>query len=117
MPDRAPLTKERAVDWTMTNLWVQTAAGFLGAHAAASAAHDYRFGFLGHSLVGVISGALSGWLFQSRVITMVTASGSLNEPRIPEVIAIQVITGAVIGAIAMLAFGLIFAGRPSNGAG
>lgn len=93
--------------WTMTNLWVQIAAGLLGAHAAASAAHDYRFGFLGHSLAGLIAGALSGWLLQSQVITMVTASGSLNEPRMLEIIAIQMITGAVVGAIAMLSVGFL----------
>jgi len=99
------------VDWTITNLWIQIAAGFIGAHAAASAAHDYRFGFLEHGLVGLIAGALSGWPFQSQVITMVTGSGSLNEPRMPEVIAIQVMTGAVVGAIAMFFVGLVLAGR------
>lgn len=102
------------MDWSMTNLWFQIAAGFLGAHAAASTARDHRFGFLGHSLAGIVAGALSGWLLQSRAITMVTAGGSLNEPRVPEVIVIQIITGAVAGAIAMFLFGLLFAERFQN---
>jgi hypothetical protein len=38
---------------------------------------------------------------------MVTASGDLNDPTHVQVIAAQVLTGAVTGAIAMMATGLI----------
>jgi hypothetical protein len=40
--------------WTLWGLAVQTVAGFFGAHAAASAAHEHRFGFIGHSLTNVL---------------------------------------------------------------
>ena len=46
--------------WTLWGLVVEAFAGFLGAHAAAGAAHERRFGFLGHSLAGLAGGALSG---------------------------------------------------------
>jgi hypothetical protein len=49
------------MEWTTTNLIVQTLAGFAGAHCAAAALHDHRFGAIGHSLVGLIAGALSGY--------------------------------------------------------
>ena len=68
------------MDWT-TNLIVQIVAGFVGAHLAAAALHEQRFGWLGHSLVGAIAGAISGYFLQSAVLTVVTGSGSLNELR------------------------------------
>jgi uncharacterized membrane protein YeaQ/YmgE (transglycosylase-associated protein family) len=51
------------MEWT-TTLIVQIVAGFAGAHLAAMALHEYRFGWLGHSLVGLIAGALSGTSFK-----------------------------------------------------
>ncbi|HXA67868.1 MAG TPA: hypothetical protein VNV82_22095 [Bryobacteraceae bacterium] len=42
-----------------TGLIVEIVAGFAGAHFAATALHEHRFGWLGHSLVGSIAGALS----------------------------------------------------------
>jgi hypothetical protein len=39
-------------------------AGFAGAHFAAPALHEHRFGWLGHSLVGLIAGALGGSSFR-----------------------------------------------------
>jgi hypothetical protein len=65
-------------DWTMWGSAVQTVAGFLGGQAAASAAHEHRFGFLGHSLAGLVGGALSGIFLQPAVFTIVTGSGSQN---------------------------------------
>jgi hypothetical protein len=93
------------VDWT-TALTVQIVAGFAGAHFAATALHEHRFGWIGHSLVGLIAGALSGWLLQTIVLTVVTGSGSTNELRPVEAIVIEAMTGAVVGAIAMASVGL-----------
>jgi hypothetical protein len=36
------------MEWTATNLIVQTLAGFAGAHCAAAALHDHRFGGVRH---------------------------------------------------------------------
>lgn len=94
------------MDWT-TNLIAQIVAGFAGAHLAATALHEHRFGWVGHSLVGLIAGALSGCFLQTMAITVVTGSGSLNEPRVAEVAVIEALTGGVVGAIAMAAVGFI----------
>lgn len=93
--------------WTMTNLLIQLVSGILGGHAAAVAAKDHSFGFIGHSIVGAIGGALSGLFLQTLAATMVTASGSLNEPRPAEAVMLQVLTGAAAGGSAMLLVGLI----------
>lgn len=95
------------MDWTSTNLVVQVIAGFAGAHFAATALHEHRFGWLGHSLVGLIAGALGGYFRQTVALTVVTGSGSLNEPRAVEVAVIEALTGAVLGAIAMAAVGFM----------
>lgn len=34
-------------------------AGLLGAQAAAIAAHEHRFGFIGYTVTGLVGGALS----------------------------------------------------------
>lgn len=65
-------------DWTMWGLAVQTVAGFFGAHAAASAAQEHRFGFLGHSLAGLAGGALSGALLQSAAVTSPAAAARIH---------------------------------------
>jgi hypothetical protein len=93
------------MDWT-TGLIVQVVAGFAGAHFAATALHEHRFGWVGHSLVGLIAGALSGYFLQSIVLTVVTGSGSINELRPVDAGVIEAMTGAVVGAIAMAGVGL-----------
>jgi hypothetical protein len=93
------------MEWTLTNLVVQMVAGFLGAHGAASAAHEHKFGFLGHSLVGVVCGALSGYFLQIILITVVTGSGGVMAPRVADVLVTQALAGAVVGAIGMFAVG------------
>ncbi len=97
--------------WTSTNLIIQIVAGLLGANIAAAAAHEHRFGFWGHSLVGLIAGALSGLFLQTYCITVVTGSGSVNVPTSSEIFAIEFLTGAVVGGIAMLATGFILSER------
>ena len=97
------------MDWT-TALIVQVVADFAGAHFAATALHEHSFGWLGHSLVGLIAGALSGYALQTIMLTVVTGSGSTNELRFVEAAAIEAMTGAVIGAIAMAGVGLVING-------
>lgn len=97
--------------WTSANLIIQIVAGLLGANIAAAAAHEHRFGFLGHSLVGLLAGALSGGFLQTYAAAVVTGSGSFNEPTRVEAIVIQFLTGAIVGSIAMLAVGFILSER------
>jgi hypothetical protein len=97
--------------WTLTNLIVQIVAGLFGAHIAAAAAHEHRFGFWGHSLVGLVGGTLSGLFLQTYAITVVTGSGSVNVPTNAEIFTIELLTGAVVGGIAMLAVGLFISER------
>jgi len=99
------------VAWTSTNLIIQIIAGLVGAHIAAAAAHEHRFGLWGHSLVGLVSGALGGFFLQTYSITVVTGSGSLNVPTNAEVFAIEFLTGATVGGIAMLAVGFFVSER------
>jgi hypothetical protein len=97
--------------WTFTNLIIQIVAGLLGANIAAAAAHEHRFGFWGHSLVGLIGGGLSGLFLQTYSVTVVTGSGSVNVPTNAEIFTIELLTGAVAGGIAMLAVGFIISER------
>jgi hypothetical protein len=97
--------------WTLWGLAVQTVAGFFGAHAAASAAHEHRFGFIGHSLAGLVGGALSSAFLQEAAVTIVTGSGSQNPSTVAEIAVTHVLTGAVAGAILTLAIGFLVAAR------
>ena len=94
------------MDWT-TNLAVQIVAGLAGAHCAAAALHEHRFGWIRHSLVGLIAGGFSGYLLQTIVLKVVTGSGSLNELRAVDAVIIEALTGTVVGAIAMAAVGFV----------
>jgi hypothetical protein len=99
------------MEWTFTNLIIQIVAGLIGSHLASAVVHEHRFGFWGHSLVGVVTGGLGGLFLQKYASTVVTANGSLNEPTQFQIFASQVLTGAVIGAIAMMATGFIIKER------
>jgi len=96
-----------AVNWTVWGLAIQTIAGFLGAHAAAVAAHEYRFGFLGHSLTGLVGGALSGFFLQTAAIKIVAGDGSQNPSTPVEIAVIHALAGAFAGAILMFAVGFV----------
>jgi hypothetical protein len=95
------------MEWTFANAIIQTVMGLIGSHIAAAAAHEHRFGFWGHSLVGLVSGALAGIFLQQTATGVVTANGDLNDPTHVQVIAAQVLSGTVTGAIAMMAIGFI----------
>jgi hypothetical protein len=102
------------MSWTLWGLAVQTIAGFCGAHAVASAAHEHRFGFIGHGIAGLVGGALSGTFLQEAAITMVTGSGSEYPSTVAEIAVTQALTGAVAGGILMLAIGFL-RGADSHG--
>jgi hypothetical protein len=95
------------IAWAASNVAIQTVAGILGAHGAAVAAHEHRFGFLGHTVAGAVAGALSGYFLQTLAITMVTAGGSMNEPTAVENAALQSLTGLVVGACCVMAVALV----------
>jgi hypothetical protein len=102
------------MDWT-TNLIVQIVFGFAGAHFAATALHEHRFGWVGHSLVGIIAGALGGYFLQALVLTVVNGDGSFNQPRVAEIAVLEALTGAVMGAIAMAAVGFLVNAKSAKG--
>jgi hypothetical protein len=89
----------RAAMWTFWGLAAQIIAGFGGAQAAAGVSHDHRFGFIGHSL----GGTLSGTFFQSAAITILNGGGAENPSTSAEIAFIHALTGGVSGAIAMFA--------------
>jgi hypothetical protein len=91
--------------WTLTNLIVQVVTGLLGAHITALVVKEHSFGFMGHTLVGALAGAVSGFFLQTSVITMVTASGSLNEPTAVENAVLQSFAGLAAGGCLMLIVG------------
>lgn len=92
--------------WTVTNLVIQTIAGIVGGHFAAILAREHSFGALGHTIAGAVGGALSGY-FQILAGTVVTASGSVNEPTFVEQAIVQVLTGLAAGAILTLMVGFV----------
>ena len=93
--------------WTLTSLVIQIIAGLIGGQAAAVATHEHSFGAVGHTIAGLVGGFLSGYFLQTLAITMVTSTGSLNEPRPAEVFMVQALTGLASGAIAMMVVGFI----------
>ena len=95
------------MEWSWTYVLIQIVTGVIGGHAAAIAAHEHSFGAVGHTLVGAVGGALSGVFLQTLVATVVTASGSLNEPRLSEQLMLQALAGAAAGGIMMLLVGFI----------
>jgi hypothetical protein len=94
-------------DWTITNIVVQAVAGILGAHIAAAAAREFRFGFIGHSIVGLIAGTLSGDFLQRVAVTTVYGTGMPMPISPVEAGVCQALTGAVVGGIAMMVIGFL----------
>lgn len=94
-------------EWTILNLVIQAIAGILGAHAAATAAHEHSFGFIGHSLVGLVAGALSGFLLQRIVMTTVTGTGDVMPITALDAGIYQAVAGLAVGGMAMLVIGLL----------
>jgi len=93
--------------WSLSSLVIQIVGGLIGGHVAAILAHEHRFGWIGHTLTGLAGGLLSGTLFQTLVVTMVTGTGSLTEPRPADIVLLQTLTGLASGAIATLVTGFV----------
>jgi uncharacterized membrane protein YeaQ/YmgE (transglycosylase-associated protein family) len=93
--------------WTSTNLVIQIVTGILGAHFVASAAEEHSFGFFGHTIAGLVGGTLSGYFLQKLAVTVVTASGSLNEVDAADNAVLQGLTGLAAGGCLMLVVGFI----------
>jgi hypothetical protein len=94
-------------DWTLANLLIQTTFGIIGAHVAAHIVHEHSFGFVGHSLVGLVAGSLSGFFFQRLANTMAMSTGEAMPVSVLDTAVIQTLTGAGVGGIAMLVIGFI----------
>src|ERR1700743_3428513 len=94
-------------EWSLTYFAIQVVAGFFGAHVAALIAHEHRFGFVGHSLVGLAAGALSGLFLQRIVMTTVMSTGDAMPITELEAKIYQGTSGLVIGGMAMLMIGFL----------
>src|SRR5580698_259080 len=94
-------------EFNFTYFLIQVVAGFLGAHVAALVAHEHRFGFAGHSLVGLVAGACSGFFLQRIVMTTVTGTGDAMPVTELQAQIYQATSGLVIGAMAMLMIGFL----------
>jgi len=93
--------------WTFWAFAVHAVAGFFGAHAAAGASHEHRFGFVGHSVAGLAGGALSGAFLQRAAVTVLSGDGSHNDVTMVDAAMLHLLTGAVAGAIAMFAVAMV----------
>jgi uncharacterized membrane protein YeaQ/YmgE (transglycosylase-associated protein family) len=91
-------------EWSFTYFVIQVAAGLLGAHLVA---HEHRFGFIGHSAVGLVTGAFSGFCLQSIVMTTVTGTGDAIPITPLQAEIFQATTGLAAGAMAMPAVGFL----------
>ena len=72
------------------------------------------FGFVGHSITGLVGGALSGAFLQEAALTIVTGNGSQNPSTAVEIVVTQALTGAVAGGILTFVVGFLRSAR-SNG--
>jgi uncharacterized membrane protein YeaQ/YmgE (transglycosylase-associated protein family) len=95
------------VEWTVTNLIIEVIAGWIGGLAAAAAVDEHSFGFIGHSVTGLIGGALSGYFLQTAVGTMVDSTGVANAPEPVSQAILQALGGLVAGAALTFVVGFI----------
>jgi hypothetical protein len=96
-----------APEWTILNLVIQSIAGIIGAHIAAIVAHEHRFGFIGHTAVGLIAGVLSGCFLQQIVMTTVDVAGAAMPMTALETGIYQAVAGLAFGGMAMLVVGVL----------
>ena len=55
------------MEWTLTNLMIQTLTGAIGGNLIVMAAKEFSFRFLAHTLVGALGGGLTA-LFCRRLL-------------------------------------------------
>ena len=94
-------------EWTILHLVIQSIAGVFGAHLAAIVAHEHRFGFIGHTIVGLIAGFLGGFFLQRIVMTTVDSTGDAMPMTALEAGIYQAVEGFAFGGMAMLVVGLL----------
>jgi uncharacterized membrane protein YeaQ/YmgE (transglycosylase-associated protein family) len=94
--------------WTTTNLVIQIIAGILGGHGAAVAAKEHSFGAIGHTIVGAVGGAVSGYFLQTIVGTVVTGTGDIQQDAdfVTQWI-LQGLAGLAAGGILTMAVGFL----------
>lgn len=93
--------------WTFTNLAIQIVAGMIGGNLVTLLGKEHSFGVLGHTIVGAIAGALSGYFLQSAVGTVVTGSGAINGSDPVNQAVLQGIAGVAAGCIGTLLVGFL----------
>jgi hypothetical protein len=76
--------------------------------------HGIHRGFIGHSLTGLVGGALSGAFLQEAAVSIVAGSGSQNSSTASEIAVTHLLAGGVAGAILMLAIGFLKASDSSG---
>ena len=93
--------------WTYTFLMVHFIAGMIGGNGAAAMAKEHDFGVLGHTVVGGISGFLSGYFLQTLAGRVVNETGAANVPDPVTQWILQSLTGLVCGGILTLIVGAV----------
>jgi uncharacterized membrane protein YeaQ/YmgE (transglycosylase-associated protein family) len=94
--------------WTIANLVIQIIAGIIGGHGAAAASKEHSFGALGHTIVGAVGGAVSGYFLQPIVGTLVNETGDVQQqPDLVTQWVLQGLAGLVAGGIFTLAVGFV----------
>lgn len=94
--------------WATTNLVIQIIAGMLGGNAAALASKEHRFGAFGHTIIGAVGGAVSGYFLQTLVATVVTGAGTIQQDAdLVTQWILQGLAGLGAGAVLTLAVGFV----------
>jgi hypothetical protein len=95
------------VTWSLTNLVIQTVTGMVGGNLATMLGKEFSSGVLGHTVAGLVGGALSGYFLQVAVGTVVTGSGEISIGTPVEQALLQGIAGLAAGATLAMLIGLL----------
>lgn len=93
--------------WTFTNLAIQIVAGMIGGNLIPALGKEHSFGVVGHTVVGAVAGALSGYFLQLAVGTVVMANGAISDSDPVDQAVLQGIAGLVAGVIGTLLVALL----------
>jgi uncharacterized membrane protein YeaQ/YmgE (transglycosylase-associated protein family) len=97
----------QAMQVATINFIIQLVTGILGSHAAALVAKEHGFGFIGHTLIGAVCGALSGYFLQAFAINIVDSTGASRPPGGVDNAIMQALCGLAVGAIGTLVVGML----------